>query len=156
MSRSLGLTRKRWFHDGPRARSSGFDVADSLVSIRRLEVYGLTTMWTMRIPTFLGARVSPAAICQAIERRRTHQNPLVAHQGDGEDLSAAYLVLLSSGSLRSPALQHRRARKGHLPCTNSHEGWTDESDPVSVFGPEWIFRLGPHARPVRPTAYERI
>ena len=28
-------------------------------------------------------------------------------------------------------LRHRQARKGQLPCTNSHKGWTDESDPVT-------------------------
>jgi transposase InsO family protein len=30
-----------------------------------------------------------------------------------------------------PALRHRRARKRQPPFTNSHKGWTDESDPVN-------------------------
>ena len=45
---------------------------------------------------------------------------------------------LRSGSLRSPALRHRRARKGQLPCTNSHKGWTGESDPVNGTNPTLI------------------
>jgi hypothetical protein len=37
---------------------------------------------------------------------------------------------LRSGSLRSPALRHRQAWMGSLRCSNFHNGWTDESDPV--------------------------
>ena len=32
--------------------------------------------------------------------------------------------------LRSRSLWHRWARKRQLPCSDSHKGWTDESDPV--------------------------
>jgi asparagine synthase (glutamine-hydrolysing) len=49
----------------------------------------------------------------------------------GQELSRSVWYQLPCTRLRSPALRHRQARKGQLPCTNSHKGWTDESDPVT-------------------------
>jgi len=79
-------------------------LADAQYLIDRWRLFILTT----------GASSGPSASCHRRPSRRQARR------------------CLRSGSLRSPARRHRRACKGQLTCTDSHMGWTDESDPVSA------------------------
>jgi transposase InsO family protein len=54
------------------------------------------------------------------DRRRLHDNHRRPQRALGKQTPA------------TPALRHRRAGRELIPCTDSHSGWTNESDPVSL------------------------
>ena len=66
-----------------------------------------------------------------VDRWRLHYNHRRIQRALGKLTPAAFAATCPAlPPLRLAALRQRRAWRVWPPCTNSHKGWTDESDPV--------------------------